>query len=210
MEQAQLLEPAVQKLAAQENPYDRAIRDLSQGDDWLSAVQYWDLQCYLPLDILPKVDRMTMAHSLESRPALLDHRLVEFAASIPSRFRLRGSTTKYLFKQAMRGVLPEIVVDRPKLGFTLPFARWFRGDWSEFVQDLLLSPACRRRGLFRPDYIAMLLRLHSGGRDLSVQLWALASIELWCRMFLDADGRGRVVARLDRETPLGVGAAANV
>ena len=112
-------------------------------DDWLSAVQYRDLHTYLPLDILTKVDRMTMAHSLEARPPLLDHRLVEFAATIPARFRLRGGTTKYLFKQAMRGILPDGIIDRPKHGFAVPLARWFRGDLAGFARDLLLSETCR-------------------------------------------------------------------
>ena len=118
------------------------------GSDWLAALQYCDLQTYLPLDILTKVDRMTMAHSIEARPPLLDHKLVEFAATIPARFRLRDGTTKYLFKQAMRGILPDGIIDRPKHGFAVPLARWFRGELAGFARDVLLSDACRERGLF--------------------------------------------------------------
>ena len=84
----------------------------SKGDDWLSAAQYSDLESYLPLDILTKVDRMTMAHSIEARPPLLDHKLVEFAATVPAHMRLHNGTTKYLLKQAMRGVLPDGIIDR--------------------------------------------------------------------------------------------------
>jgi asparagine synthase (glutamine-hydrolysing) len=156
------------------------------GGDWLSAVQYRDLNHYLPLDILTKVDRMTMAHSLEARPPLLDHRLVEFAATIPSRFRLRDGTTKYLFKQAMRGVLPDQIIDRQKHGFAVPLAHWFRGELAGFARDVLLSKTCRERGIFEPRYLSRLLQLNDRGRNLDLQLWTILSFELWCRRFLDA------------------------
>ena len=157
-----------------------------KGDDWLAAIQYRDLESYLPLDILTKVDRMTMAHSIEARPPLLDHKLVEFAATIPARIRLRGGTTKYLLKRAMRGILPDAIIDRPKHGFAVPVAHWFRGQLSEFARDLLLSDTCRHRGFFNPHYIESLLQQNARGRDLDLQLWTILSFELWCRRFLDA------------------------
>jgi asparagine synthase (glutamine-hydrolysing) len=129
---------------------------------------------------------MTMAHSLEARPPLLDHKLVEFAATIPSHLRLRNGTTKYLFKQAMRGILPDAIIDRPKHGFAVPLARWFRGDLSEFARDLLLSDTCRQRGVFDLDHVTRLLQLNERGRDLDLQLWTILSFEVWCRRFLDA------------------------
>jgi len=129
---------------------------------------------------------MTMAHSLEARPPLLDHRLVEFAATIPARFRLRDGTTKYLFKRAMRGTLPDDIIDRPKHGFAVPLAHWFRNDLAEFARDLLLSDTCRQRGFFDTRYIDRLLQLNERGRDLDLQLWTILSFELWCRRFLDA------------------------
>ena len=109
-----------------------------------------------------------MAHSLEARPPLLDHRLVEFAATIPARFRLRGGTTKYLFKQAMRGMLPDAIIDRPKHGFAVPLARWFRGELAGFARDLLLSDTCRQRGIFEPRYIERLLRSNDRGPRTSI------------------------------------------
>ena len=112
---------------------------MSRRGDWLAAAQYDDINRYLPLDILTKVDRMTMAHSIEARPPLLDHKLVEFAATIPARFRLQDGTTKYLFKKAMRGILPDSIIDRPKHGFAVPLARWFRGELAGFARDVLLS-----------------------------------------------------------------------
>jgi asparagine synthase (glutamine-hydrolysing) len=128
---------------------------------------------------------MTMAHSLEARPPLLDHKLVEFAATVPADFALRGRTTKYLFKQAMRGLLPDAIVDRTKQGFAVPLAHWFRGDWSGFARDVLLSDTCRQRGILEPRYIEQLLRLHDGGRDLDQAIWTLVSFEQWCRTFID-------------------------
>ena len=162
-----------------------SLSHLEGSCDWISAVQYSDLQTYLPLDVLTKVDRMTMAHSIEARPPLLDHRLVEFAATIPSRLRLRDGTTKYLLKQAMRGILPDEIIDRPKQGFAVPLARWFRGPLAEFAHDVLLSDNCRQRGLLNTVYIERLLQLHQRGRDLDLQLWTTLSFELWCRRFLD-------------------------
>ncbi|HEY6360387.1 MAG TPA: asparagine synthase (glutamine-hydrolyzing) [Vicinamibacterales bacterium] len=165
------------------------------GGDWLSALQYRDLHHYLPLDILTKVDRMTMAHSIEARPPLLDHRLVEFAATIPSRLRLRDGTTKYLFKQAMRGILPDGIIDRRKHGFAVPLARWFRGELAGFARDLLLSPTCAQRGVFDLQYVQRLLQLNERGRDLDLQLWTMLSFEVWCRRFLDAPMHETVPAR---------------
>jgi asparagine synthase (glutamine-hydrolysing) len=168
------------------DPWTQALGCLDREDlDGLSALQYCDLNTYLPLDILTKVDRMAMAHSLEARPPLLDHKLVEFAATIPSRFRIRDGSTKYLFKQAMRGILPDDIIDRPKHGFAIPLARWFRGELAGFARDLLCSQRAQQRGLFRTAQVERLIRLHEGGRDIDLQLWTLVSLELWCRRVLD-------------------------
>jgi asparagine synthase (glutamine-hydrolysing) len=167
------------------DPWAASLSHLDGGRDWMSAVQYGDLQTYLPLDVLTKVDRMTMAHSIEARPPLLDHRLVEFAARIPTHLRLHDGTTKYLLKQAMRGILPDDIIDRPKQGFAVPLARWFRGPLAGFARDVLLSDTCRHRGFLNTEYIERLLQLHQGGRDLDLQLWTILSFELWCRRFLD-------------------------
>jgi asparagine synthase (glutamine-hydrolysing) len=167
------------------DPWVQPMSHLAGRADWMSAVQYGDLQAYLPLDVLTKVDRMTMAHSLEARPPLLDHRLVEFAATIPARLRFRDGTTKYLFKQAMRGILPDDIIDRPKRGFAVPLARWLRGPLLSYARDVLLSDTCKHRGVLNPDSVERLLARHQRGRDLDLQLWTMLSFELWCRRFLD-------------------------
>jgi asparagine synthase (glutamine-hydrolysing) len=152
---------------------------------WLSRLQNLDLHHYLPLDILTKVDRMSMAHSLETRVPLLDHKVVEFACTIPPEFQRRGGESKHIFKMAMRGILPDAIIDRKKQGFGVPLDVWFRGRLTSFVRELLLSETARERRIFEPQYIERLLAMHQGGRNLSLQLWTLISFELWCRTFLD-------------------------
>ena len=177
---------------AEMKPYDpwaASLTYLDRGNDWVSTLQYRDLHTYLPLDILTKVDRMTMAHSIEARPPLLDHHLVEFAATVPSHLRLHDGTTKYLFKRAMRGLLPADIIDRPKRGFAVPLARWFRGHLAEFARDILLSDTTRQRQYLNTDYLERLIDRHMQGCDLDLQLWTTMSFELWCRQFLDSPAR---------------------
>jgi len=163
---------------------------------WLSAAQSFDLHHYLPDDILTKVDRMSMAHSLEARVPLLDHELVEFAATIPPDMHLRGDSGKQVFKRAMRGILPDAILDRPKRGFAVPLAAWFRGAMEDFARDLLLSRQSRERNILNTRYVERLLDLHRGGRPLDFQLWTLITFELWCRTFIDSRRASRVEHRL--------------
>jgi asparagine synthase (glutamine-hydrolysing) len=186
-EVATLFTPEAAARMARYDPWAESMAHLSTGADWMSAVQYGDLQTYLPLDVLTKVDRMTMAHSLEARPPLLDHRLVEFAATVPPHLRYRDGTTKYLFKQALRGVLPDAIIDRRKQGFAVPLARWFRGPLFEYAHDVLLSDSSRARGVLNPAAVERQLQLHQRGRDLDLRLWTMLSFELWCRRFLDTE-----------------------
>jgi asparagine synthase (glutamine-hydrolysing) len=166
--------------------HDMAQCLASQKGDWLSALQYLDFKHYLPLDVLTKVDRMSMAHSIEARVPLLDHKLVEFAATIPAGLKLHNGSTKHIFKQALRGILPDTVLDRRKQGFAVPLGQWFRNEPKGFLHDLLLSDRSRARGIFNSAYIEKLLAMHQRGRALDLQLWTLISFELWCRRFLDS------------------------
>jgi asparagine synthase (glutamine-hydrolysing) len=165
---------------------------------WLSTFQYMDIKNYLPNDILTKVDRMSMAHSIEARVPLLDHKFVEFIATIPPEFKLRGKTTKYIFKKAMEGILPDEILYRPKRGFAIPLGRWFRGQLSLYVRDLLLSRKSLDRGLFRKSYIERLIKLNDRGRPLDLQLWTLITFELWCRRFIDESAFCRSVSTTAR------------
>ena len=186
------------------DPWSDASAFLKRShSDWLSAAQHWDLKSYLPLDILTKVDRMSMANSIEARVPLLDHKLVEFAATIPPELRMRDGEPKCIFKRAMRGILPDSIIDRPKHGFAVPLGTWFRGRLAGFARELLLSETCMRRGLFDGAYIEQLLGMHQRGRDLNLQIWTLISFELWCRTFLDAPAGQRRV-----QPPLGAAVSA--
>jgi len=182
--------PEVLGRMAEGDPWSEELGYLARaGGHWLSAARYMDMKAYLPLDILTKVDRMSMAHSLEAREPLLDHRLVEFAATIPPEMMLRRGTTKWIFKEAMRGILPDDIIDRRKHGFAVPLGRWFRGTLGGFVRDLLLTKSSRERGIFNPAAIENLVRRHEEGRQLDLEVWTLISFELWCRAFVDARPR---------------------
>jgi asparagine synthase (glutamine-hydrolysing) len=166
---------------------DRWCRERLRGHQghWLSVLQELDFRHYLPLDILTKVDRMSMAHSLEARVPLLDHPFVEFAATIPADWKLHRGKTKQIFLKALRGRLPNEILDRTKKGFGVPLNRWFRGPLRPLVKELLLSETFRRRGIFDIAYVRRLIERQEHGRPLDLHLWTLMSFELWCRTFLD-------------------------
>ena len=165
---------------------------------WLSALQYLDIKNYLPNDIMTKVDRMSMAHSIEAREPLLDHKFVEFAATIPPELKLKGITTKYIFKKAMEGILPNEILYRPKRGFAVPLGQWFRGQLSSFTRDLLLSKTSIERGIFNKQYVERLIEMNDRGRALDLQLWTLITFELWCRRFIDESAICRSVSATAR------------
>jgi asparagine synthase (glutamine-hydrolysing) len=197
-ELAKLFRPGPRALLQDSDPWRDLARTLARGNggDWLSTLQQFDLNHYLPLDILTKVDRMSMAHSIEARVPLLDHKLIELAATIPAELKLRGSTTKYILKRAMKGILPDEILERPKRGFAIPLGHWFRGSLLGFVRELLLSDTTRRRGYFDTGYIESLLGRSRQPEGLNLRIWTLISFELWCRRFLDA--RPAAVAHHER------------
>jgi len=160
----------------------------SEGDtaDYVSTLQHIDLATYLPGDILAKVDAMSMAVSLESRVPLLDHRLMEFLATVPSTFKLRNGSGKYLLQRAMAQDLPGEILTRRKMGFGVPLGAWFRRELRDMARDVLLGSQARERGLFRPSEVESLLAIHdSGRRDCSARLWSLICFELWMRQWAD-------------------------
>jgi asparagine synthase (glutamine-hydrolysing) len=162
-----------------------ALLDGAPGD-LVKRLGYADTMTYLPLDILTKVDRMTMACSLEARPPLLDHHLAEAVFALPSSLKLRGSRQKHVLKEAMRGLVPDAILERGKWGFGVPIYRWFRGPLRDQVIDVLEDPRTRRRGLWNPRFVRALVDEHlSSRRDQSVRMWALVMLELWCRRNLD-------------------------
>ncbi|WP_068077111.1 XrtA/PEP-CTERM system amidotransferase [Novosphingobium lentum] len=160
-----------------EQPFIDLMRN-APARSGLDRAQYADLKFYLPGDILTKVDRTSMAVSLEAREPLLDHRLVEFGASLPEAMRIRGTTGKWLMKEVMRRYLPEDVLYRPKMGFVTPIAAWFRGALAEQARSIGEGGALARTGWFRPDAIRPLAEAHIAGRaDHSRLLWQLLMLD---------------------------------
>jgi asparagine synthase (glutamine-hydrolysing) len=152
------------------------------SEDPLSQVQYADFKTYLPGDILTKVDRASMASSLEVRVPLLDHTLVEWAARLPSHLKLHGREGKYIFKSALEPHVSKEILYRPKQGFAVPLATWFRGPLRSRVRETLCGPVLRESGFFHMATIGVLLDQHqSGERDHSAALWTLSMIEAFLR-----------------------------
>lgn len=199
-----LFRPEVAEMMNGMDPSRESLASLASHGGWLDRLQYLDLNQYLPLDILTKVDRMSMAHSLETRVPLLDHKIIEFAATIPAELRLHNGTTKYIFKRAMANVLPAAVLEKRKQGFAIPLGVWFRGQLEPFVRDLLLSDTARGRGMFNAAAIERLLRLHASGRPMELQLWTLISFELWCRTFLDRRAPQFVSSPVERRSAVAI------
>ena len=141
-----------------------------------------DQHYYLQDNLLCKVDRMSMAHSLEVRPPLLDHRIVEFAARLPENFKVRGSATKWILKRAMRGKLPREILNRSKAGLDIPAHEWFRGPLGPLFMDTVTPEAVRRTGIFSEDATAELMRDHKEKRiNAGYQLWGLLTLFLWMK-----------------------------
>jgi asparagine synthase (glutamine-hydrolysing) len=158
----------------------------SDALDFVDATLDVDVNNYLPDDLLVKVDIASMAHGLEARSPLLDHPLVEFAASLPADLKLRGGTKKYILKEAVRPLLPAEIIDRPKMGFGVPLEAWFRHELKELAYDVLLSDSLRDRGYFNQTVVKRILNEHvSGARVWHYQLWNLLMLELWHRAFID-------------------------
>jgi asparagine synthase (glutamine-hydrolysing) len=157
------------------------------GDvEFLDRALAGDVGMYLPDDLLVKVDVASMASSLEARSPFLDHEFMEFAARLPAECKLLRGETKRILKRALRGLVPDAVLERPKMGFGVPLARWFRGELKEFARDALLGPEARARGYFREEAVRALLEEHLEGRaDRSNHLWNLAMFEHWHRAFID-------------------------
>jgi asparagine synthase (glutamine-hydrolysing) len=194
-------------VAAWEDPLAILARyyESLDGRHFLTKLQYVDTKTYLPDDILTKVDRMSMAHSLETRPPLLDHRVVEYAASLPAYMKVRGLQRKRVLRRAVGGLLPPPLLRRRKHGFSIPAAAWLRGELRPLLLDLLSPAAVRRCGVFDPAAVAGLIDDHlAGRRDLSRNLWGLLMFMVWHERYLRSTCTPAPAAR---RQPAGVCAA---
>jgi asparagine synthase (glutamine-hydrolysing) len=184
--QQQLLSPALFSTA---DPYATSLGYFGEANgNVLGRLLYTDLKTYL-VELLMRQDQMSMSTSIESRVPFLDHELVEFAARLPERLKLAGFTTKRILREAVRGLLPESILTRKKMGFPVPFGMWTAGGWNDVARDVLLDRRARERGVTNPIEVERLLDEHrSGARRGGDAIWALLNLELWYRTFIDGDG----------------------
>ena len=185
---AELLTPDARRAVAGVDAYaayHRAI-EASDSPSLLGKLLYADTKTYLH-ELLMKQDQMSMAASIESRVPFLDHPLAEFAARMPERMKLRGVTTKWVLRQAMKDRLPEEILSRKKMGFPVPIGTWFRGEWRHLLDEFVTSERALGRGLLSPDVVRRLVAGHVAGENHTERLWALLTLEIWQRIFLDGE-----------------------
>jgi len=186
--QRDLFTDATRGRIADLDPYSRS-REWLRGRDRSSVLDqmlYVDTKTYLH-ELLMKQDQMSMAASIESRVPFLDHKLVEFAARLPEKYKLRGKTTKWVLRKAMANVLPEEILTRSKMGFPVPLGDWFRGKFRYIIDDMVLGERALARGIFDAEYVRGLAAKHNAGEDHAARLWALLNLEIWHRRFIDGE-----------------------
>jgi len=188
--QASLLDPRLAGFAtAEAYGASRAYFDRPNGgSSTLDRLLYTDLKTYL-VELLVKQDQMGMAASIESRVPFLDHHLVEFATALSPRMKLRGLTTKWILREAVKSLLPPEILTRKKMGFPVPFSLWLRGDGAGLARDVLLDSRTRQRGITDATAVSALIEAHAAGTtDAGDALWSLLNLELWYRTFIDGEG----------------------
>jgi len=153
-------------------------------EDRITKLQYLDMRLYLQESILVKVDRASMACSLEVRAPFLDHELVEFVMGLPSHYKLNGTTSKYMLKKALKKYLPDSIIQRKKKGFGVPIAKWVKGELRELFSDFLSTGRIKREGFLNSEYVTLLLQDHlANNKDNRKQLWTLLVWELWANRY---------------------------
>jgi asparagine synthase (glutamine-hydrolysing) len=175
------------------DPYAECLRCYEELDGGtLERMSRADLQTYL-VELLMKQDQMSMAASIESRVPFLDHKFVEHIARLPSRFKLRGLTTKAVLREAVKDIVPKEILTRSKMGFPVPMGRWLRGPFWPIVEEFILGPRALERGLFDPVAVKRLAAEHrSAAREHGDRLWLLINLEMWQRIFLDGEDRSEL------------------
>ena len=186
---AELWSPATRRTLGELSPYATAERYYAESDalTLLNKLLYVDTKTYLH-ELLMKQDQMSMAASIESRVPFLDHTLVEFAARMPERMKVRGMTTKYVLRKIMTGVLPPDILTRRKMGFPVPVGAWLRGPYRHVLDEFVLGPRALARELFDESALRRLVASHSSGDvNHAERLWSLINLEMWQRMQFDGE-----------------------
>src|SRR5688500_17803189 len=153
----------------------------------LDSLLYADIKTYLH-ELLMEQDQMSMATSVESRVPFLDHELVEFTAKMPDTMKLRGGTTKFVLRESMKGMLPEKILSRSKMGFPVPIGSWFRGQFKSVIDEYVLGEPALSRGIFAPEFVRTLVSLHPARGEHCEALWAWVSVEWWLRRVFGTEG----------------------
>jgi asparagine synthase (glutamine-hydrolysing) len=166
----------------------RRLRERVSGLNILDAMLYLDTKTWLPDDLLVKADKMTMANSVELRVPLLDHKILEFAAALPSKFKIHGLTTKYLAKKVLRSRIPKPILSRRKAGFPVPYESWLRNDMRDWLHDVLLDRTTTNRGYFSTTAVRQLLDRNQAHGGYAKEIFSLVTLELWHRNFLEDKG----------------------
>ena len=162
--------------------------DECKSKDIVDLVMSADIRTNLLDDLLVKMDIATMANSLEGRSPFLDHKVMEFAASIPSNMKIKGTRLKYILKKALKNKLPDEILGRGKMGFGVPLDSWFRGELKDYSYGMLLSDRCIKRGYFKREALKGILDRHSSGKvNNGARIWSLLFLELWHRIFVDGE-----------------------
>jgi asparagine synthase (glutamine-hydrolysing) len=186
-EKPALLTMDVQRRLGAPEPEARLARHFARyaALPWPSQMMRFDAETYLPEDVLTKVDRMSMAHSIESRVPLLDNEVIAFASALPSTLKIKNGRRKHVLKEVAAGLLPRAILDRRKQGFGVPLGVWFRGNLRELFADTLLAPSSLSRGYFQPRFVRQLVEEHlAGKRDHTLRLWQLVVFERWHQQYV--------------------------
>lgn len=194
--QQEMLEPDVLDAVRGIDPYGSIHRvfDGSSATTLLNKMLDVDQQTYIH-ELLMKQDQMSMSASLESRVPFLDHTLVEFMATLPQRMKLRGLTTKAVLRYAMKDLLPAEILSRKKMGFPVPIGPWFRGPYQNIVEEFVLSPRARERGIFRREFIDRIIGQHQSGEiKHGERIWSMVNFEIWHRIFIDGQSPDEIMA----------------
>ncbi len=186
--QTKLFSAETKARVGEENPYHYQNKWFEENDakDLLDKLLYADTKTYLH-ELLMKQDQMSMAASIESRVPFLDHKLVEYTAKLPINFKIRGRETKWILREAMKGILPAEILTRPKMGFPVPLGNWLRNEFKNYVDEYVLSERTLARGIFNADFVRRLVAAHDAGEDHATRIFRLINFEIWQRQFIDGE-----------------------
>lgn len=198
--QKHLLTNETKAKISETNPYAELHRWLAETDaeNLLDKILYADSKTYLH-ELLMKQDQMSMAASIESRVPFLDHELVEYTARLPENLKIRGRETKWILREAMKGILPDEILNRPKMGFPVPVGNWFRNQFKHVVDEFVLSERALTRGIFNADFVHEIVKRHNAGENHDERIWFLVNFEMWQRRFIDGETEISKSSQIEKE-----------